>query len=67
MNLIKLVFWLAFVLLMVMAGPWCLIWAINTLVAAGGVTTFFIPFDFYTWLAALLLGGLSIIPKTRRG
>jgi hypothetical protein len=52
---------------MAMAGPWCLIWAINTLVAAGGVTTFAIPFDFWTWLAALLLGGLSIIPKSRRG
>ena len=67
MNVIQFVIWLAFVLLMVMAGPWCLIWAVNTLVAAGGVTTFVVPFDFYTWLAALLIGGLSIIPKTRRG
>jgi hypothetical protein len=67
MNLIKFVFWLAFVALLLAAGPWCLIWAINTLVAAGGVTTFIIPFDFWTWLAALLLGGLSIIPNTRRG
>ena len=67
MKLIQLLVWLAFVALMVMAGPWCLIWAINTLVAAGGVTGFFIPFKFYTWLAALLIGGLSIIPNTRRG
>jgi hypothetical protein len=53
--------------LMIMAGPWCMIWAINTLVAAGGVTTFVIEFNFWTWLAALLLGGLAIIPKIRRG
>lgn len=58
---------LAGVTLMIIAGPWCLIWAINTLVAAGGVTTFIIEFTFWTWLAALLLGGLAIIPKTRRG
>ena len=67
MNLLKFVGWLVFVVIMLMAGPWCLIWAVNTLVSAGGVTGFFIPFDFWTWLAALLLGGLSIIPKTRRG
>ena len=67
MNLIKLVGILTFIAAMVMIGPWCLIWAINTLVAAGGITAFVIPFDFYTWLAALLLGGLSIIPRTRRG
>jgi hypothetical protein len=67
MNMFKLIGWLTFVIIMAMAGPWCLIWAINTLVAAGGVTTFAIPFDFWTWLAALLLGGLSIIPKSRRG
>lgn len=63
----KLVGIMLVIVIMVLAGPWCLIWAVNTLVAAGGVTTFFIPFDFWTWLAALLLGGLSIIPKTRRG
>ena len=58
---------LAGVTFMIIAGPWCMIWAINTLVAAGGVTTFVIEFTFRTWLAALLLGGLAIIPKTRRG
>ena len=67
MNLIKVFGIMCMIALVAMAGPWCLIWAVNTLVAAGGVTSFFIPFDFWTWLAALLLGGLSIIPKTRRG
>lgn len=67
MNLIKIIGVLCMLLIALMIGPWCLIWAVNTLVAAGGVTTFFIPFDFWTWLAALLLGGLSIVPKTRRG
>lgn len=66
MKLFAVVSWLLFILLMVMAGPWCMIWAVNTLVAAGGVTTFVIPFDFWTWLAALLIGGLSVIPTARR-
>ena len=48
-------------------GPWCFIWAINTLVAAGGVTTFVIPFTFWTWLAAAIIGGMAIIPSMRRG
>lgn len=38
--------------------PWLTIWSINTLVTAGGVTTFHIPLNFWTWLAALLIQGL---------
>ena len=67
MKLFTFVGMLALVILMVMVGPWCMIWAINTLVAAGGVTGFYIHFTFETWLAALFLGGVSIIPRTRRG
>lgn len=65
-NVFKLVLGLIFVIFMVTIGPWCFIWAINELVVAGGVTTFAIPFTFWTWLAALILGGLSIIPMFRR-
>ncbi len=67
MIFLKIAAMLVLVTLMIMAGPWCMIWAINTLVAAGGVTTFVIEFNFWTWLAAMLLGGLAIIPKIRRG
>ena len=66
-NLLKLFFFAVAICLTLLAGPWCFIWAINTLVAAGGVTTFFIPFTFWTWLAACLVGGLAIIPRVRRG
>ncbi len=65
-NLVKILVIFAFIGLVLIAGPWCLIWAVNTLVAAGGVTTFFIPFTFWTWLAATLLGGLAIVPSSRR-
>jgi len=55
-NLLKLILIVCLVILVVSLGPWLVIWAINTLVAAGGITTFVIPFTFWTWLAALLLG-----------
>lgn len=66
-NLIKLVFSIVFICFILLIGPWCFIWAINTLVAAAGVTTFVIPFTFWTWVAAIVLGGMSIIPSVRRG
>jgi len=40
--------------------PWLTIWAINTLVTAGGVVGFHIPLNFWTWLAALLIHGTWI-------
>lgn len=40
--------------------PWLTIWAINTLVTAGGVVGFHIPLTFWTWLAALLIHGTWI-------
>ena len=66
-NLVAIVFIALVVCFLLLAGPWCFIWAINTLVAAGGVTTFLIPFNFWNWLAALILGGLAILPSVRRG
>lgn len=66
-NTFKIVFGILFIIVLLSIGPWLLLWAINTLVAAGGVTGFYIPFTFWTWLAAVLLGGFSIIPKVRRG
>jgi len=65
-DIFKIVLGVIFIIFMVTIGPWSVIWAINELVAAGGVTTFAIPFTFWTWLAALILGGLSIIPMFRR-
>ncbi len=50
-------FLIGLIIFLIILGPWCFIWAINTLVVAGGVTAFHIPFDFWTWLAAVLLGG----------
>jgi len=44
--------------------PWLTIWAINTLVVAGGVTTFHIPLTFWTWLAALLIQGIGFRTKS---
>jgi len=45
----------------ILLGPWCFIWAINTLVQAGGATSFVIPFNFWTWLASLILNGTTIL------
>jgi hypothetical protein len=66
-NLIKLVLSIAFICFLLLIGPWCFIWAINTLAVAGGATSFYIPFTFWTWLAAIVLGGMSVIPRVRRG
>ena len=65
-NLIKLALFVGFVCFVLLAGPWCFIWGVNTLVAAGGATNFFIPFTFWTWLAAAVCGGLAILPSVRR-
>lgn len=45
----------AWLILMVTVAPWCLIWSINTLVAAGSGTTFSIPFTLWTWLAGIII------------
>ena len=66
-STIKIIGGILFIIVILAIGPWLFLWAVNTLVAAGGVTGFYIPFTFWTWLAAVLLGGFSIIPKARRG
>ena len=64
-NLVKLILLIAFVVFLLLFAPWCMIWAVNTLVHAGGVASFTIPFDFWTWLAAVILGGFSFIAKSK--
>jgi hypothetical protein len=66
-SIIKLALVALMICFLLLTGPWCFIWGINTLVAAGGVTTFNIPFTFWTWVAACLVGGLAILPAARRG
>lgn len=65
-TLLNFIMLVAFTCIMLLLGPWCVIWAINTLVAAGGVTTFVIPFTFWTWLSAAVIGGLAVLPSARR-
>lgn len=72
-SLIKLVFLVAFICLLLLLGPWLFIWGINTLIAsamASAPVGAFVPqiaFGFWTWLAAVFVGGLAIIPTLRRG
>jgi len=71
-NLIKLILIIAFICFVLLAGPWCFIWAVNTLIAsamAGAPAGAFVPqiaFGFWTWLAAAIVGGLAILPTVRR-
>lgn len=64
--MLKLILILLGLALLLMMGPWLFIWGINTLAAAAGAA-WTIPFTFWTWLAALVLGGISWIPSSRRG
>jgi hypothetical protein len=57
-NFIKIVLFIALIFFVICVGPWLMIWAVNTLIAAGGVANFFIPFTFWTWLAALVFMAL---------
>jgi len=71
-SLGKLLFVIFIIALVLMAGPWLLIWAINTLIAAsmvGAPAGAFVPqiaFGFWTWLAAVFAGGFAILPLSRR-
>ena len=47
----KIILWLAFILFLVIAGPFLTIWAVNTL-----FPTLAIPFTFDTWCAVVILG-----------
>lgn len=47
----KIILWLAFILFLVIAGPFLTIWAVNTLFPALAI-----PFTFDTWCAVVILG-----------
>jgi hypothetical protein len=72
-SIIKLALVVLMVCFLLLAGPRCFIWGINTLIAAsmvGAAAGAFVPqiaFGFWTWVAACLVGGLAILPAVRRG
>ena len=49
----------AFVVLFIFAGPMLLLWSLNTL-----FPVLAIPYTFWTWFAALILGGSITSHKT---
>ena len=49
----KLIVAIAFIVFLVVIGPLLTIWALNTL-----FPQLAIPYDIYTWLAVVILGGL---------
>lgn len=71
--LFKLVLIVLLICFLLLIGPWLFIWGINTLMAAsmvGAPAGAFVPqiaFGFWTWLAAVFVGGLAILPHARRG
>jgi hypothetical protein len=46
-------FWLILIVAIIVFGPLCSIWALNTL-----FPMLAIPYTFETWLAVILLGGV---------
>jgi len=46
-------FWLILIVAIIVFGPLCSIWALNTL-----FPVLAIPYTFETWLAVILLGGV---------
>jgi hypothetical protein len=68
-NFLKFIVALLLVAVFLTAGPFVFIWAVNTLAHASGSVAligFNIPFTFKTWLAALVVGGLAVLPAARR-
>ena len=49
----KFILAIAFILFLIVIGPILTIWALNTLFPALAI-----PYDIYTWLAVVILGGL---------
>lgn len=49
----KIVLAILFIIFLVVIGPLLTIWALNTL-----FPQLAIPYDIYTWLAVVILGGL---------
>lgn len=75
-SLVRLILAILIICFLLLIGPWLFIWAINTLIIATGLVPALpigssaigapIAFSFWTWLAAVLVGGFSIIPRYRR-
>jgi hypothetical protein len=53
MTLIKIVFWLAVIAIIIVAGPLLTLWSLNTLFPALAI-----PYDIYTWFAVIILAGV---------
>lgn len=53
MGLIKIIFWVAIILAIIIAGPLLTLWSLNTL-----FPTLAIPYDVYTWFAVIILAGV---------
>lgn len=74
-NLLKVILIFGFFVAALIFGPWCFIWACNTLIINSGLVPALVGasavdgpiiFTFWTWLAAVIIGGLSIIPRFSR-
>jgi len=53
MTLIKIIFWILIICAIVIAGPLLTLWSLNTLFPALAI-----PYDFYTWIAVIILAGV---------
>ncbi len=72
-SLVKLILIVVVIAVILMIGPWLAIWSINTLVAAsmvGAPVGAFVPqiaFNFWTWLAVVLLSGIGLGVTSKKG
>jgi hypothetical protein len=60
-NVITLIGMIVLIVIVVVAGPLLLIWALNTL-----FPVLAIPYTVWTWLAALILGATVSTTKVKR-
>jgi hypothetical protein len=60
-NVLTLIGMIVLILIIVVAGPLLLIWALNTL-----FPVLAIPYTVWTWLAALILGATVSTTKVKR-
>ena len=60
-NVITLIGMIALIVIVVVAGPLLLIWALNTLFPVVAI-----PYTVWTWLAALILGATVSSTKVKR-
>lgn len=69
----RLIFSVLFFVLALMIGPWLFVWALNTMIIWSGLVAAWpigssavagpIIFNFWSWLAAVILGGFGWIAK----